>query len=400
MPDSPPILSFDLPNGRGKRSFETIDEFEKWLGKENVWWNKLGGGLQGQNNEIYNQWRHFFGGVSENIRIIKAPGAAGQIQKNQAESAVRIALNQNYSQKQLPESDSPEGLIISDYLQKDPNLAYGFLATITAPNISLQNKPIAMWSGFLLGSLHRVGMLKEAKVDQDYLTSVEKDWRERLERLRLDMAETNDSSRNFLEEIREDHKRQLEENKTQQELQKTEKERQAKEFFDLGAKLKKDFEDLRDRYNRELAFRAPATYWTAKAKVHRKAAIVWGLVWLLVGGASVVGILLVIRPFLAPESKIDYQHGALLLLLSGFAIWLMRILTRMFLSSVHQHSDAAQRKTMVETYLALEAEGKLTGEQRTMIIEAMFRPVTMGVVKEDETPSHPFGLISKIVAKD
>jgi hypothetical protein len=53
MPDSPPILSFDLPDGRGKRSFETIDEFEKWLGKENAWWNKLGGGLQGQNNEIH-----------------------------------------------------------------------------------------------------------------------------------------------------------------------------------------------------------------------------------------------------------------------------------------------------------------------------------------------------------
>jgi hypothetical protein len=58
---------------------------------------------------------------------------------------------------------------------------------MVTPNIGLQNRPIAMWSGFLLGSLYRVGMLKEAKVDQDYLTSVEKDWRERLEKLRLEM---------------------------------------------------------------------------------------------------------------------------------------------------------------------------------------------------------------------
>jgi hypothetical protein len=72
----------------------------------------------------------------------------------------------------------------------------------------------------------------------------------------------------------------------------------------------------------------------------------------------------------------------------------------MFLSSVHQHSDARQRKTMVETYIALEAEGKLTDEQRTMITEAMFRPVTTGVVKKDETPSHPFGFISKIIGRD
>jgi hypothetical protein len=107
----------------------------------------------------------------------------------------------------------------------------------------------------------------------------------------------------------------------------------------------------------------------------------------------------VIRPFLAPDAKIEYQHGALILLLSGFAIWLLRILTRMFLSNVHQSSDASQRKTMVETYLALEEEGKLTEERRTMIIEAMFRPVTTEVVKEDETPSHPFGFVSKLVSK-
>jgi hypothetical protein len=61
---------------------------------------------------------------------------------------------------------------------------------------------------------------------------------------------------------------------------------------------------------------------------------------------------------------------------------------------------AEQRKTMAETYLALESEAKLTEEQRTMIIEAMFRPVTMGVVKEDETPSHPFSALSKIVGRD
>jgi hypothetical protein len=203
------------------------------------------------------------------------------------------------------------------------------------------------------------------------------------------MAETNSNSRSFLEEI-----------KTQRDLLDAEKERQAREFSDQHAKFEKDIGDLRDRYDRELAFRAPVTYWTEKAKTHRITAIVWGLVWLLVGCFSVFGIFSVIKPFLAPESKIDYQHGAVLFLLSGFAIWLMQILTRMFLSSVHQHSDAGQRKTMVETYLALEAEGKLTDQQRTMIIEAMFRPVTMGVVKEDETPSHPFGFFSKIIGKD
>jgi hypothetical protein len=126
-------------------------------------------------------------------------------------------------------------------------LAYGFLATITTPNISLQNKPVAMWSGFLLGSLHRVGMLKEAKVDYDYLISVEKDWRDRLGKLHSEMSTANGESQGFLQDIRKDR-----------ESQREESERQLRQFEEIKAKFTNDFEEMRRQYDTKLALSAPS----------------------------------------------------------------------------------------------------------------------------------------------
>jgi Family of unknown function (DUF6161) len=398
MPESEPFLTFDLPKGRGAKSFETLEEFETWFSNQSRWWQKLGG-QQSQNQEAYNRWSNLEAFFRQQLSTLKNPNIQPD-QKRQAINGIRSNLSQNYTPGYMPEADSDEGQIISRYQQQAPNLAYGFLASISAPTLSLQGKDPMFWSGFLLGGLHRVGMLKDTEVDFNHLGSVEKEWRDRLQALHADTSLANRDSQSFLEEIQREKKAQAEDTQKQRETVADELRQQKEDLLAFCKKTEDECKQWQDSFNRDLAFRAPVTYWKKKAKVHGIASIVWGVVWLVVGFSSVGGILQVIRPFLAPDTKIDYQHGALILLLSGFAIWLMRILTRMFLSNVHQSSDASQRKTMVETYLALEEEGKLTEEQRTMIIEAMFRPVTMGVVKEDETPSHPFAFVSKLVSKE
>lgn len=266
--------------------------------------------------------------------------------------------------------------------------------------INLQGRDPLFWSGFLLGSLNRVGMLKETAVDFDYLSSVQREWRERFEKLHADTSTANEHSRQTLDAIKQRNQTEAEDNKKHGEAVDAELSQRKQDLEKLFEKTSRDWAEVLDKYNRQLAFRAPVTYWKRKARGHWIAAAILAIAWLIAGCLSVYEIFQFIAPYLKPDAKIDYQHGALVLLLSGFAIWLMRILTRLFLSNVHQQSDSDQRKTMVETYLALEAEGKLTEEQRTMIIEAMFRPVTMGVVKEDETPSHPFSQLSKIVTKE
>jgi Family of unknown function (DUF6161) len=396
MPDSEPIFGFALPNGRGPKSFYTLEEFETWFIEQQRWWQTLG--PQNLPQEAHQKWTQFEASVRQQLIILKNPNTQAQ-QRQQANQQIRNNLG-HYNNGSLPEAESPEARIVSSYHQKQPALGYGFLASIATPMTNLQGRDPLFWSGFLLGSLHRVGMLKETAVDFDYLSSVERDWRERFEKLHADTTTANGDSQQTLDAIKQRNQTEAEENKDHREAVDAELSQRRQDLEELFQKTSKDWAEVLDKYNRQLAFRAPVTYWKRKASGHGIAACILAVAWLIAGCLSVYGIFQFIAPYLKPDAKIDYQHGALVLLLSGFAIWLMRILTRLFLSSVHQQSDSAQRKTMVETYLALEAEGKLTEEQRTMIIEAMFRPVTMGVVKEDETPSHPFSALSKIVGRD
>jgi Family of unknown function (DUF6161) len=378
-----PILSFNLPQDRGPKKFYTVQEFETWLNEQRQWWQKI---IQpgAQSTEAYQRWSNFDSSTRGSLGTISGQNSRPE-QKTQALNQIKANVAQ-YTNGSILESDSVEGKIVGKYREQNPQLAFGFLGAISEPMANPQNRDAMYWSGFLLGSLHRVGMLKEAGVDRDHLASVEKEWRETLGKLRDDSFSANQESRSLLGDIRNQSESESAENKKQQ-----------KDLTDFCENTKKECNEWQDRFNKDSAFREPIEYWEKKEDEHRRASRVWGVAWLFAGVGSVASILRIVSPYLKPDAKIDYQHGALVLLLSGFAIWLMRILTRMFLSNVHQQSDAAQRKTMVQTYLALWAAQKVKDENQAIILEAMFRPVTMGVVKEDETPSHPFS-ITKLFA--
>jgi hypothetical protein len=392
--DREPILSLNLPQDRGPKKFYTLQEFETWLNEQRQWWQKIiqGGG---QSLEAYQRWTNFDSSMRGSLGTISDQNSRAD-QKTQALNQIKANLPQ-YANGSIPEADSVEGKVISKYLDQNRQLAFGFLGAICEPMVNPHGKDPMYWSGFLLGSLHRVGMLKEAEVDRAHLASVEKEWRESLGKLRDDTFSANQESRSLLADIRNQSEAESAENKKQREAVISSLEKQQKDLTDFFENTKKECNEWQDRFNKDSAFREPIEYWEKKEDEHRRASRAWGAAWLVAGVGSVALILWIVSPYLKPDTKIDYQHGALILLLSGFAIWLMRILTRMFLSNVHQQSDAAQRKTMVQTYLALWAAQKVKDENQAIILEAMFRPVTMGVVKEDETPSHPFS-ITKLFA--
>jgi hypothetical protein len=53
---------------------------------------------------------------------------------------------------------------------------------------------------------------------------------------------------------------------------------------------------------------------------------------------------------------------------------IVRILVRLLLSNIHLLTDAGERVTMVQTYLALLKRGKLKDDERMFILQTLFRP--------------------------
>ena len=54
---------------------------------------------------------------------------------------------------------------------------------------------------------------------------------------------------------------------------------------------------------------------------------------------------------------------------------------------------------MVETFLALHDKQILKENDWGMILQPIFRPSTIGIVKDDASPPHPIELINRFVDK-
>ena len=100
------------------------------------------------------------------------------------------------------------------------------------------------------------------------------------------------------------------------------------------------------------------------------------------------------------SARLDWNTGGLVLAAAvGLAIYaLLRQLGRLFLTNLAQFGDADERIAMIDTFLSLEKEGKLSAkEDRILILQALFRPGpgTGGCTGDDGMPPHWFDLLMR-----
>ena len=162
------------------------------------------------------------------------------------------------------------------------------------------------------------------------------------------------------------------------------------EFRDLMLEHRKELDAQRQSFVEEMGLRAPASYWTEKSKSHSNGAwrlglltfgVLVGIIWVLLGAPDLID------PRRGQDGKPDPWALGVLVLVGVFAVWVVRLLVRMFLSQLHLAQDAAERVTMATTYLSLHEGKQLEGaEDRKIILQALFRPSSDGIVKDEGLP--------------
>lgn len=170
-----------------------------------------------------------------------------------------------------------------------------------------------------------------------------------------------------------------------------------------------DFKQTEDTYKTFMGLRAPADYWEAKSREHgaAKAADLGNVKWYF-------GILIVVLTtiFIAAGFLIYNVHGAknepvalyvlisaALAVLSTIGFWIGRLLTKLYLSEHHLKTDAEERRVMIMTYLALVENGAASPEEKSIILNAIFRNTADGIVKDDGPPDVGVqALASKLLA--
>ena len=267
----------------------------------------------------------------------------------------------------------------------------------------------------------------QEKSKKQELTSVEKELKKYellFEKMKEEFNKQDKTVSNFNDEI-EDSKKDIndfidEVSRKQKELEN--EQSKVLEIFNKNLeekekkvlKIKEEAENAKTAFNEEHKLQASRQYWASKKSNHFWKAIISFILFLII--ISSISYLyfqkiekdkvylinkapmqmyidknvtnLIKHPeFKRYEEKLE-KHQIIryiqYVFLLSLIIWLLRIILKVTFSNLHLQEEAHEKETMILTYLALINEGAgLKEDDRKLILEAIFRPSTNGLIKDE-----------------
>jgi len=193
-----------------------------------------------------------------------------------------------------------------------------------------------------------------------------------------------------------------------------EKEKYLEKINTEVSEIKKNAENQVKAFTEKIKLDKAATYWKSKSKWHLGKAFASFLIFIVlicsigwitwnkietsisqdINKAPMQVFLeknstqLKMNPQLLEHKKMMERHEIIrymqYLFLLSLVIWLSRILLKITFSNLHLKEEAHEKEMMILTYLALINEGAgLKDDDRKSILEAIFRPSTNGLIKDE-----------------
>lgn len=381
-----PLFRLELKANGGVLAPRTVDELRAWVQKEFQFWSWVEQN-SGVNREAINQARTYLANARDRSQQAANEAAAGGNPRDRVEEA-RRAIEHAYVQLGLPHSTSMLGKEVERMRQESPAVALGFLFPQMREHRQhrFDSNSADGWYGFVLGLFRAYGEpsgLRQLKGQResfdDFLAESKKlhdERRDELDRIENDVAGALQRAADDADTRSQEFDRFMEESK--------------RKYAEALQTHRGEMETLRKVFREEMALRAPVEYWEARATLHESRAT---RLREKIGFAVVgVGISVALTAHWALKSSAqpytpDAWRLALLAFVAAMGVWVVRLLVRTLLSHMHLSTDAAERVTMIKTYLSLlEAQKLPENEDRKLILQALFRHSPDGMVKDEGLP--------------
>lgn len=379
MAEKEVFLELDL--SFGKEVFYSLDGVEEWVKKElDFWkwpdkvnWHRLKG-CHPQTNlaDFILSPLMQIDAVVENLKRNHDKNAYDHLVaelRNKITDAYKTYDPNQPNRFELLHSTQPRAKYVHSLIKTDPLRAACVAAYFMHVRDMNYTHPTA-FDGAVMGLLFDLGLKGSCEAEKDSLEKLRQEWNEE----RLKARKTN-----------EDNAKTAVDWKTQTDDDRTQQQTTFREFIE---KSQAGVDEFKKRISAEIALKGPVTYWQDKAEDHLIKSRWFGgftvAAFVLVGIAIITSI-----EYFAPDltlDKIKLRHIGLLAVGATTGVWCIRVLVRIYLSHVHLLHDAKERVAMMKTYLALLEEGKLEDKHRNLILQALFRPASTGIVKDDAAP--------------
>ncbi len=264
---------------------------------------------------------------------------------NNLRNQTNTASSQGFRLTQSPEAQ----FVFSLKDSKGPQIAAYALALLNNNNIKL-TKPAA-YEGAFWAMQYKQGSQETVDAHQKALESVKHGWAVRFGKQHKELRKNNDQ---FIQEITT-LKSQFD--ALVEEIDNT-KNQQISEFTDTLEEIKGKLADIEHTYDEKLALQSSVQYWSDKRIHHEK------VMWWLAGATALFaawtggGFIWAAYELLKETvTQMPLWKLGVMLAISSFGVWLTRLSAKIFISNLHLRTDADERITMIQTYLALLREG-------------------------------------------
>lgn len=151
---------------------------------------------------------------------------------------------------------------------------------------------------------------------------------------------------------------------------------------------KKRLEDLESAYKEKLKLEAPEELWNSRATDQESSIFIWGALTIV----TIIGLIILLSQYLIPSIVQGLPNGnywinptSMMLLVTAFMIYIIKVEIKFWTSSWHLKKVYQQKAALTRFYQALIADGEeLNGEERLLIMKALFGEVNTGLVSNSE----------------
>lgn len=421
-------LEIDFGDFGGLQRFRYAEDIEKWLSEEQEYWAWLRaapanqwasqfGEIQtafwGYNqlclNAINSARQNYTATLQAITNLLKTPeenrpeNFEAQLEKQyeQLDTQLTPIKNEisNVLKREIVENRNhltrfePESKFITELAEKDEAEAVYALDQFLLMAKDSAERRSNEANGRLMAALFAKNLNRKLRPDNTAFKTATETWGRELKDYKQDYDEL-----------------QIEFGQTKQSIETTESEWQkrtqemAKQFTSQLEESQNDLNNLKETYDAHMRLRAPVEYWRGKKEEHTKK--VKTLQKWSIGSAVLVFIVLMTSAFILPElalkTEIPWRSIGFFIVISTFALWVVRLFVKLLLSNIHLEADADERVVMASTFMALirhkEGEEGLAKEDIALVLAPLFRPSTTGVIKDEGGPS-ALDILTKITGK-
>lgn len=355
MNDNEPLIK--LPFKDREKQFTDTDELQKFVESQWnswLWLEKLASEYGGSLHQLWDIYCSYLKQIEEFLNEYKQleetaeePEEESEEQPEKSEeeledddpketltenllSQTEEAVNQGFFQ-----SESPEAKFILELRdKKTPQVAGYALAFLMNQDVNIHEKSAiegCFWSlQFLQGTTDTV------KVQRSALESMKQDW--------------NTQFGKQYETLREQNKKLV----AEVTKLKSQYDSLVKSSRDQIEKAEERLKDIERTYDEKLALQSSVTYWKDKRANHQRVMWYMGAATLLCSILTGLGFIWWVHKYLeGPVTQVPLSKLGVTLAISSLGIWLTRLLSKIFISNLHLRTDADERATMIQTYLAL-----------------------------------------------